>query len=81
MWCRSKEVDHECSLLGQGVDHQMGLIEEQRGAAGPVRAGPGNRHSEGIETGCPGGSNKKPADHLHIPEVLGGNSAQLSRQS
>ena len=36
MWSRSKKIDHEYALLGQGVDHQMGLIEEKRGVTGAV---------------------------------------------
>ena len=74
MGSRSKKVDHEYALLGQGVDHQMGLIEKQRRVAGTVGPGPLRWHTQGIEAGSSRGGNKKPADHLHVPEAFGGNA-------
>jgi hypothetical protein len=31
-------------------------------------------HTQGIEAGSSRGGNKKPADHLHVPEAFGGNA-------
>lgn len=77
----SKKIEHEYALLGQGVDHQMGLIQQEGRIAGPIGALPRHGNAEGAESGGAGGGNKKPADHLDVPEMLGGYAGELGRKS
>ena len=55
----------------------MGLIQQQRGITGPIWPGAAHWHAEGAESGGAGGRNKKPADHLHVPELFGGYPRQF----
>ena len=42
-----------------------------------VGAGPAGGDAQGVEAGRSGSGNKKPADHLHVAEAVGGDSGEF----
>jgi hypothetical protein len=72
-----EEIEDQYSSIRQGMDHQVRLVEQEGNIACAVGSATHGRDAEGVESGGAGSRNEKPAEHLRIPELIGGHSRQV----